>query len=129
MLAFAIGRFRLRHWARRYRQRLGMQLRRDYGVSQHYTEGQIRTAASKCRLSERYLFFGFAAFMPEAAFRATVGKDLAAHYAQLRALLGRYAEPVHETAWEPAAANPYVMQGGDHLSSGGDQGGGSGPTQ
>src|SRR5215831_20371483 len=62
------GRVLLRMHARRYARRLRPQLRRDYGASEYYTVGQIRAAAGKCRLSNRYLALGLAAFLPHEAF-------------------------------------------------------------
>lgn len=79
MLTGWIAKLRLRSAARRYARSLGPRLRRDYGAGVHYTPGQIRTAAAKCKLPTAYLSIGFAAFLPEVAFRArrlqTISRD------------------------------------------------------
>jgi hypothetical protein len=56
--------------AKRYARELGPWLRKSYGASPDYTEGQIRRAVSALRLDERYIAFGYAAFMSEEVFQS-----------------------------------------------------------
>ena len=83
-------RIRRRRAARKYARLLGPRLRRDYGRSEHYTIGQIRTAAGKLRLPERYLNIGYAAFLSEEAFRSAATEDARNDYSVLRSLFWRH---------------------------------------
>ena len=56
--------------AKRYARKLGPWLRKSYGASPEYTEGQIRRAVGALHLNERYIAFGYAAFMTEEAFES-----------------------------------------------------------
>jgi len=90
MLTAWIARMRLRSAARRYARRLGPRLRQDYGASERYTPGQIRTAAAKCKLPARFLCIGFAAFLPEEVYRATVDQAFNDDHAALRKVFRSY---------------------------------------
>lgn len=90
MLAAWIARMRLRSAARRYARRLGPRLRHDYGAGERYTPGQIRTAAARCKLPARFLCIGFAAFLPEEVYRATVDQAFKDDRAALRNVFRSY---------------------------------------
>src|SRR5580698_5919463 len=84
--------------ARKYARRLGPRLRRDYGASKYYTPGQIKAAVKACDLPEQYLSFGYAAFLPEEAFRTSAPDG---DYHALRELLFRYVRPNVVQTFEP----------------------------
>jgi hypothetical protein len=96
--------------ARKYARCLGPRLRQDYGGSEHYTAGQIRTAAGKCQLDMDHIAIGYAAFMPSTAFQAVVSNE---DYQSLRDLFDRYQRIKATSAPNPAAENPYLMSGGN----------------
>jgi hypothetical protein len=102
---------RLRSAARKYARRLGPQLAKSYGPAEYYTREQIRAASLKCRLPRRYLSIGYAAFMPEEAFREIVNNNLQ-DYQELRVLFLRYVDFGLRSATSNASENPYIMQGG-----------------
>ena len=54
--------------AKRYAREMGPWLRKSYGASPEYTEAQIRRAVGALGLDERFIAFGYAAFMSEDAF-------------------------------------------------------------
>jgi hypothetical protein len=70
-----MGRFR-RFWlhraAKQYARKLGPQLARAYGPSDHYSVPQIRAAVAKLGLNPKYIAFGYAGFLPEDTFAAMV---------------------------------------------------------
>src|SRR5262249_10402621 len=101
------GRVLLRMHARRYARRLRPQLQRDYGASEFYTVGQIRAAAGKCRLSNRHLALGLAAFLPHEAFAVHCPGATRDDYERLRALSSRHAPPAPDLASRRAPKNPY----------------------
>jgi hypothetical protein len=82
--------------AKRYARELPMQLVRSYGGgSGHYTPAQIRKAVEKLRLDNRFIVFGYAAFLSEEAFgNIVVEMPVAIPYNDARALLARYKPSV-----------------------------------
>ena len=102
------GRVLLRMHARRYARRLRPQLRRDYGASEYYTVGQIRAAAGKCRLSNRYLALGLAAFLPHEAFAVHCPGATRDDYERLRDLFFRHVPTEPDLSVSPAPENPYL---------------------
>lgn len=105
----------LRRAARRYARLLGPRLLRDYGGGPHYTAAQIRTAAHKCRLPQRFLKIGYAAFLTEEDFQLVVAAPAQGEYSELRALFRRYAPAAPSSGFEPVPENTY-LSGGSFLS-------------
>jgi hypothetical protein len=98
----------LRSAARKYAASLGPRLRQDYGAGEYYEPGQIRAAAGKCRLKMEYIAIGYAAFMPEAAFKDLVpDKD----YLSLRTLFKGYLGTNATSAFTTAAENSDAASG------------------
>ena len=62
------GAFRRRRAVRKYARRLPRQLYRDYGASQFFTPGQIRAAVARLKIDPAFIVYGYAMFLPEAAF-------------------------------------------------------------
>lgn len=83
---------RLRVAARRYAQEVWPQLQRDYGAGESFTADQVRAAARRRRLPDRYLPIGYAAFLPEDAFAALAGPKPIGDRALLRALFWDHAD-------------------------------------
>ena len=65
-------RFWLHRAAKQYARKLGSQLARAYGPSEHYSAPQIRAAVAKLGLNPKYIALGYAGFLPEDAFAAIV---------------------------------------------------------
>jgi hypothetical protein len=63
-------RFRLHRAAKQYARKLGPQLARAYGPSEHYSAPQVRAAVAKLGLNPIYIALGYAAFLPEDLFAA-----------------------------------------------------------
>jgi hypothetical protein len=93
MLTDTIEGFLWRAAARKYAQRLGPQLRRDYGASDTYTPAQIAAAARRAKLPAARIRLGYACFMSEAAFNATMLPPPWPTYAQLRGMVQRHGKP------------------------------------
>jgi hypothetical protein len=90
MLGEFFRKLRIRAAARRYAQRLGPRLRRDYGTREFYSRQQIEAAARKAKLPATQIELGFAGFMAEADFVALTPAASGDAYAELRSLLRRY---------------------------------------
>jgi hypothetical protein len=117
---------RRRRAARRYARLLGPRLRKDYGGGEHYTIGQIRTAARKLNLPERYLNIGYAAFMSEQSFRDAATEDARCDHAALRTLFWRHLPARWASHATHAPANLYVEEALRHVQGhGSDFGHGS----
>jgi hypothetical protein len=101
-----MGWFR-RFWrhraAKQYARKLGPQLARAYGPSEHYSAPQIRTAVAKLGLNRKYIALGYAGCLPEDAFAAVVA-DMPSRipYQAARDLFDRFRPP----ALFSASANP-----------------------
>ncbi len=106
---FSWGR---RRAAKRYANELGPQLINDYGASETYTAGQIRSAVARLELPEKYLCFGFAGFMDEAGYNTQL-RDLrkAPPYAMARKLFQRYVPVRGFSEPAPARVSPYIHTG------------------
>lgn len=119
---------------RRALKKLGRELPRrlltDYGASDHFTPGQVRTALSKLGIAPEFFVFGYAMFLTEAAFDGLRAQsDGAISYRDARAEFLR-----HSASRQPDSEGPYdfsadwsnVQAGTDvsgHPASGGDGGG------
>jgi hypothetical protein len=79
-----IERHRTRAAVRRYAERLGPQLRQDYGASVEYTPAQIAASVRRAGLAEAFVRYGYAGFLGREAFALL---ELAGDYATLRAEL------------------------------------------
>ena len=78
--------------AKRYARELGPWLRKSYGSSSHYTEGQIRRGVGELRLKQRFIALGYAAFMGEADFEALHDKmPVKLSYQDARVRFARFA--------------------------------------
>ena len=111
MLMRLIEGFRLRRAARRCACLLGPRLLRDYGGGPHYAAAQIRTAARKCRLPDRFLKIGYAAFLTEENFQSVVPVPTWGEYDPLRTLFRHYAPSAPSSGFEPVPENPYLTDG------------------
>jgi hypothetical protein len=108
---------RLQKAARRYQERLGPQLRADYGRSEAYTPEQIAHSAQRAKLPLAYIALGYAGFMSEAAF-ASLLPGSAAEYDALRTRLARYARRNPTSAgFEPADENSDAFVGSRDATS------------
>jgi hypothetical protein len=56
--------------ARPYATKLPRALAKGWGRSQHYSSGQIASAAKQLRLNPRHLAFGYALFLPREQYEA-----------------------------------------------------------
>jgi hypothetical protein len=83
---------RLRSAARRYAREVWPRLQQDYGTSERYTADQIRAAARRVGLPDRYLPIGYAIFLPEEAFAALAGPDPIGDRDSLRARFWDHAD-------------------------------------
>lgn len=118
MLDRAFRSIRLRSAAKRYGRLLGPRLVMDYGASENYTPGQIQKTAQRLGLPIQFLSLGYAAFLPEEAFRDVAGSSLDETYAELRELVARFQPArIPSTGIEPASPNPYAMSGGGQSES------------
>lgn len=63
-------RFQKRRAMRRYRRRLGVQLRRRYGRERYYTPEQVKTTAVASSLGVDHLCFALAMYCDRASFDA-----------------------------------------------------------
>ena len=70
MLNGSLYRWRMRRAAKQYAHRLGPQLQRAYGASEHYSAGQIRTSVAKLGLNPKFIAIGYAAYLPEQEYGA-----------------------------------------------------------
>jgi hypothetical protein len=106
---------RLRSAAQKYAGRLGPQLRKDYGVSEHYNSKQIERSALRAKLPANYIQFGYAAFMNEEAFKEAVPAGSSPTYEELKSILQQYARNGSNFGGsEPAAENSYAITGGNN---------------
>jgi hypothetical protein len=95
--------------AKRYARELGPWLRKSYGSSAHYTEGQIRRGVGELRLKQRFIALGYAAFMDEADFEALQDKmPVRLSYEDARARFARFAP---STPWSTGAGPSMVDPG------------------
>jgi hypothetical protein len=76
-----------RRAAKEYARRLPGTLLLGYGASEFYTAAQIEAAVGKAQLPPKYIAIGYAAFLPEDAFRQLTADG---DYKLLRALFKRY---------------------------------------
>lgn len=53
---------------KRYAKKLGPVLKKRYGKSKHYTQGQIQTAVTKRRLSHNHISYAYAMYMDKPSF-------------------------------------------------------------
>jgi hypothetical protein len=99
-----IERLWLRYAVHRYARRLGPRPCRDYAGGDHYGTGQIRTPTRKCRLPERFLNIGYAAFLTKEAFRSVVSEEAWRDYQPLRTLYRASVPRRLQSAFTPAHA-------------------------
>ncbi|MGK9166872.1 hypothetical protein KXR53_11270 [Inquilinus limosus] len=83
---------RLRSAARRWAREAWPQLQKDYGSGESFTSDQIRAAARRVGLSDRYLVIGYAVFLPEEAFAELAGPNPIPDRDSLRALFWEHAD-------------------------------------
>jgi hypothetical protein len=96
-------RFWLHRAAKQYARKLGSQLARAYGPSEHYSAPQIRAAIGRLGLNPKYLALGYASFVREDVFaELAVDMPLQIPYREARALFDRFLPP----ALFSASANP-----------------------
>lgn len=121
-----LDRYRRNRAAKRYARELPRQLVRSFGGgSKHYTAAQIRKAVEKLRLDDRFIAFGYAAFLPEEAFGNTVAEmPIAISYDEARALLAGFKPSVPYSVSGSAAFDS--MAGSVQGDGGGHGGDGSG---
>jgi hypothetical protein len=101
-----------RNPAKRYARELGPWLRKSYGSSAHYTEGQIRRGVGELRLKQRFIALGYAAFMDEADFEALHDKmPVRLSYQDARAQFERFRPPPSKS-WPPGAG-PFTVDPSD----------------
>src|SRR5262245_21207909 len=91
-----LDRRRSRRAAKAYATRLGPWLRRAFGTSLTYKQGQIEHGIRELRLDPDYALFGYALFLDRATFEALLGAlpDRAA-FEEARTALMR------ELGWRP----------------------------
>jgi hypothetical protein len=100
----------LRSAARKYARYLGARLRKDYGSSDQYSQKQIEASVRRAKLPVENLWFGYAAFMSEAAFLELAPPRSIPRYQELNSMLRRYTQKYSPSgAFEPAPENAYVM--------------------
>ena len=91
MLNGWLYRWRLRRAAKQYARRLGPQLQRAYGASEHYSAGQIRASVAKLGLKPKFIALGYAAYLPEQEYRTEAGSaPITIPYAVALDLFERY---------------------------------------
>jgi hypothetical protein len=100
---------RLRSAARRYAREVWPRLQKDYGSGETFTVEQVRAAARRARLPDRYLPIGYAAFLPEDAFQALAGLEPIGDRESLRALFWTYADVGLASEFAKADENPYII--------------------
>lgn len=101
---------RLRRAAKHYARHLPGALRQGYGATEFYTAQQIEAAVKKAQLPMQYIAIGYAAFLPEDAFR---GLGLDGDYQMLRALLQRHISSSPAYGIEPLDRSyPGAISGG-----------------
>ena len=101
----------LRSAARKYGRYLGARLLQDYGSSDRYSQKQIEASARRVKLPVEHLWFGYAAFMSEAAFLDLAPPRSVAGYQELNSMLRRYGRKYTPSgSFEPAPENAYVME-------------------
>jgi hypothetical protein len=118
----------------RYAHELAARLHRDYGASEFYTPGQIRSAVARLRLSPELVTHGYAMFLPAETFNAMATEVRGAlSYDEARAEVARYTKRA-----APASGGFSAIHGGGDWSgagggyldtshgAGGDAGGGHG---
>jgi hypothetical protein len=134
-----LRRWRSRRAAKAYATRLGPWLRRAFGTSATYKQGQIERGIRELRLDPDYALFGYALFLDRAAFDALLGAlpDRAAFEQARAALMRELGQPPKSHAspsgagmdgtW-PGGHGGHTHDGGDHHGGGGggDSGGGDG---
>lgn len=92
---------------------LAVELRNSYGGSIYYTAPQIQTAFRKLKIDPKFIDIAYAQFLELDLYLDTTGKDRSA-YDSAKSLYQRYLPGRDAAAWEPAPANPYIMQGAGH---------------
>lgn len=99
---------------KRYARQLPGQLLRSYGSTPRYTPAQIRAAAAKLRLPEKYICFGYAAFLSAEEYAAqATSMPIFLEYDAARARLFRFAPPpVFSQSGNATAENPYISLAG-----------------
>jgi hypothetical protein len=97
-----------RNPAKRYARELGPWLRKSYGPSSDYTEGQIRRGVLELRLDEQFIGLGYAGFMKQETFESFSDRmPVKFSYEEARAKLERFAKaPVNE--WPSGAGESMV---------------------
>jgi len=105
----------LRGAGRKYACLLPPQIRKDYGASDFYNLHQIDKSAARAGLPTKYIAFGYALFLEEAAFRALDGSRFPASYEKLCSLLVRYKPESISAGFEPAAENFMAVNGSGEI--------------
>ena len=99
MLKRMLERLVLRSAAKLYARRLGPQLIRDYGFSEHYTPAQIRASIERAKLPDFHIDFGYAAFLPEDSFKVVAKPSNRQDYDSLKRLMAAF-RPSREPSWD-----------------------------
>jgi hypothetical protein len=133
-----LRRWRSRRAAKAYATRLGPWLRRAFGMSATYKQGQIERAIRELRLDADYALFGYALFLDRAAFEALLGAlpDRAAFEEARAALMrelgrrpqfdGSPGSPGDDWTWHEVHGGHTHDDGGHDGGDGGGDGGGGG---
>jgi hypothetical protein len=110
-----LARRRLRSAAKLYARRLGVQLIRDYGASEHYTPAQIQASVARAKLPAVHIDLGYAAFLPEEAFEKVAQPASAGQYEALRRMHAAF-KPRRPAPWggNPESAGYPYFGGPDH---------------
>jgi hypothetical protein len=104
-----LARRRLRAAAKLYARRLGAQLIRDYGASEHYTPAQIRASVGRAKLPAIHIDLAYAAFLPEESFNQLARPANVDDYDAFRRLMEAY-KPKRQPAWG-SGDNPPSISG------------------
>jgi hypothetical protein len=127
--------WRSRRAAKAYATRLGPWLRRAFGTSATYKQGQIERGIRELRLDPDYALFGYALFLDRASFEALLGAlpDPAGFEEARAALMRELGQPLTSAAgsagsgWEwPEDHGGHTHVGGGHDGADGSGGGGDG---
>src|SRR5437764_13828207 len=111
-------RFWLQRVAKQYARKLGPQLAKAYGPSEHYSAPQIHAAVAKLGLNPKYIALGLAGFLLEDAF-AERAVDMPLHipYREARALFDRFRPAALFSGSANPEASNFVAYGAGHDGS------------
>jgi hypothetical protein len=111
-----LARRRLRAAAKFYARRLGPQLIRDYGASEHYTPAQIQASVARAKLPAAHIDLGYAAFLSEEAFEKVAQPSSIGQYEAFRRMHAAL-KPSRPVPWgENPGGVAYPYAGGSDFS-------------